>query len=84
MTEWGQSSCSHRAPIDVDGRRPAALESRLRKNPAALPTLPRLVLRQPPAARRFVVVGPWAASDVLLVPRPTSGSDALGCRLDLC
>ena len=76
MAEWGQRRCPHKAAIDVDGRRPAALESRLRKNPAAPPNLPRPVLRQPPAARCFVVSGPWAASGVQLVLRPTSDSDA--------
>jgi len=76
MAEWGQHSCPHKAAIDVDGRRLAALDSRLRKNPAAPSNLPRSFLRQPPAARRFVVSGPWAASGALLVLRPTSGSDA--------
>jgi len=76
MAEWGQHSCPHKAAIDVDGTSPAALDSRLRKNPAAPPNLPRPFLRQPPAARRSVVSGPWTASGALLVLHPTSDFDA--------
>ncbi len=76
MAEWGQHSCPHKATIDVDGRRPAALENRLRKNPAAPFNLPRPFLRQPPAARRFIVAGPWAARGAPFALRPTSDFDA--------
>lgn len=76
MAEWGQQSCPYKAAIDVDGRPSAALDSRLRKNPAASYNPPRPLLRQPPAARRFVVAAPWAASGALLVRRPTSKFDA--------
>jgi len=76
MAEWGQCSCPHQAAFHVDGKGPAALDSRLRKNPAAPSNLPRPLLRQPPAARRFVVSGPWAANGAPFVLRPTSGSDA--------